>query len=370
MKSIGCVAALLACSMTMAAKTVIPIEMSAGRPSIALTLNGQGPYKLLFDTGSGAGLVLDEEVAVELGLKPTGTQRIGDPNSPEAIEAQLVNVARVTVGNLKLTDVNAVTWKRQGMGIADFPRGVVGLGLFGSRVVTIDYPRKQLIVESGALPAPDGRTVLKATFDDGIPSVQIDVAGVAFRAHLDSGSTGFLGLPVGAAQTLPLEAAPVQIGRARTASGDYAVLEARLKGSVTIGALGLENPKLRFVDLPRANLGSDLLRTLVVSVDRKNGRVRLVSAGKPLEPSERPRLGVLTRGLKDGLLPVENVAPGSPADAAGVRPGDQIVRLNDHAVADMSPAQLGEAMLARPLAIALLRDGEAVELKLEAKAAP
>ena len=126
------------------------------------------------------------------------------------------------------------------MGIADFPRGVVGLGLFGPRVVTIDYPREKLIVESGALPEPDGKTILKATFDDGIPSLPIDVAGVAFSAHLDSGSTGFLGLPAGAAKTLPLEAAPIQVGRARTASGDYAVLEARLKGSVRIGALGLD----------------------------------------------------------------------------------------------------------------------------------
>lgn len=370
MRVLGCFATLVACSLAVAAKTVVPLEMSAERPTIELTLNGKGPYRLLFDTGSGAELVLDEELSLELGLKPTGTQRIGDPNSPEAIEAQVVTVASVALGELAFSDVRAVTWKRQSMGIADFPRGVVGLGLFGPGIVTLDYPGKKLIVESGALPEPDGKTILKATFDDGIPSLSIDVAGVPFRAHLDSGSTGFLGLPVDAAKTLPLEAAPIQVGRARTASGDYAVLEARLRGSVTIGALGLANPKLRFVNLPSANIGSDLLRTLVVSVDRKNERVRLVATGKPIEPSERPRLGVLTHGLKDGRLPIENVAPGSPAAAAGIRPGDEIVRMNDHAVADMSTAQIGEAMQSRPLSIALLRDGETVEVKIEAKAHP
>lgn len=361
---------LMAGSVAIAAPTVIPMELSVGRPSIEMKLNGKGPYKFLFDTGSGAELVLDQSLATELALTPTGTQRIGDPNSPEAIEAQVVNVASVAVADLSLTDVKGICWKREAMGISDFPRGVVGLGLFRDRVVTLDYPAKKMIVEAGALPEPDGRTVLKATFDDGIPSIPIDVAGTAFRAHLDSGSTGFLGLPAASAKTLPLEAAPVQVGRARTASGDYSVLEARLKGAVTIGGLGLDNPKLRFVDLPNANLGSDLLRTLVVSVDRKNERVRLVSSGKPLEPSDRPRLGVLTHGLKDGRLPVENVAPGSPAQAAGVRPGDEIVRLNGHTVADMSTAQLGEAMLSRPLVIALIRDGEPVEIKIEAKGTP
>ena len=80
-----------------------------------------------------------------------------------------------------------------------------------------------------------------------------------------------------------------------------------------MGSLVIERPKLHFMALPSANLGSDLLRSLVVTVDRKNSRARLVSSGKPLELSERPRLGIMTHGPKDGRLPVEHVAPGSPA---------------------------------------------------------
>ncbi len=270
---------------------VVPLEFSAGRPSIELLIDGKGPYRLLFDTGSGAELVLDREVSDALGLKPTGTRRIGDPNSPAAIEARVVGVTRVEVGGLVIRDVQAITWDRHGMGPADVPQGVVGLSLFGARLVTLDYPAKKLILESGALPESDGRTVFKASFDDGIPSLPIDVAGTTLRAHLDSGSTGFIGLPNDLASKLPLDAPPVRVGRARTASGDYSVTEARLEGYLSVAGIVLERPKVHFVNLPIGNLGSDLLRSLIVTIDRKNERVRLVSSGRPIEASKRTRPG-------------------------------------------------------------------------------
>jgi predicted aspartyl protease len=348
---------------------VVPMDVSAARPSIELRINGKGPFRLLFDTGSGADLILDQELANDLGLETTGTRRIGDPNSPEAIEARVVTVDRVELGGFGVSAIQAISWKRDNLGGNDAPRGVVGLGLFGDRLVTLDYPRAKLTVEAGDLPEPNGGTVVAASFEDGIPSLLVDVAGVPFRAHLDSGSSGFVGLPLAAAEKLPLAAAPVQVGRARTASGDYAVSEARLQGDLRVGSIVLQNPNLRFVDLPIGNLGSDLLREVVVTVDRKNARVRLVPSGKPLEPTARPRLGIMTHGPKDGRIPVENVAAGSPADAAGVRAGDEIVRLNGRAVAEMSAPEVGVIMQSRPLTIGLVRDGKPIEVTVGVKAA-
>src|SRR5262245_42972088 len=335
--------------------------LSFGRPTIELKLNDQGPYRFLFDTGSGAGLIIDEDLAQSLSLASTGTRRIGDPNTPEAIEANLLSVDRVQCGDLTLRAVETISWKRDVLG-PEAPRGVVGLGLFAPRAVTIDGEAGALTIESGPLPEPDGKTILKATFEDGIPSVPIDVAGTPFRAHLDSGSTGFIGLPLAAAEKLPLDGAPHQVGRARTASGDYAVLEAGLNGAVHIGSLTLDKPKLRFVDLPQANIGGDLLRALVVTVDRTNERVRLVSNGKAMVPTERPRLGIMTHGLAEGKLPVEKVVPGSPAEAAGVKEGDQITKLNGRAVGELSTSEIGQLFQFRPLVISVVRAGAPIDL--------
>jgi predicted aspartyl protease len=370
--------AMLAVSVAIAAPpaaepapkpVVLPLSVSLGHPSIEVRIDGKGPYRLLFDTGSGADLIIDQELAAEVGLATTGTRRLGDPNSPEAIEAQVVKIGRVELGGLTLRDVEAISWKRDVLDMVDSPRGVVGLGLFGSRLVTLDSGQGQLIVEPGELAEPDGRTILKASFEDGIPSVGIDVAGVKFRAHLDSGSTAFLGLPAGAVDTLPLAAAPVKVGRARTASGDYSVTEASLKGAARIGDIVIDKPKVRFVNLPQANIGFDLLRSLVVTVDRKNERVRLVASGRPIEPSERPRLGILLPGPKDGRLPISQVAAGSPAEAAGLRAGDEIVRLNGRTAVDLTPFELSQVLQSRPLAITLLRGGASVDVTVGAKMA-
>ncbi|HEX4824122.1 MAG TPA: aspartyl protease family protein [Candidatus Polarisedimenticolaceae bacterium] len=339
----------------------VPMTLSFGRPTIELKLNDQGPYRFLFDTGSGAGLIIDEDLANALSLAPSGTRRIGDPNTPEAIEAKLLNVDRVQCGELTLRSVETISWKRDILG-PEAPRGVVGLGLFAPRPVTIDGDGGSITIEPAPLPEPDGKTVLKASFDDGIPSVPIDVAGTPFKAHLDSGSTGFIGLPLSAADKLPLDGPPHQVGRARTASGDYPVLEAGLNGTVRIGSLTLDKPKIRFVDLPQANIGGDLLRSLVVTVDRAHERVRLVSNGKPMAPTERPRLGIMTHGVAEGKLPVEKVVPGSPAEAAGVKEGDQITKLNGRPVGELSFSEIGQLFQFRPLVISVIRDGAPVDV--------
>ena len=349
---------------------VVPLYENDRHPSIDVRINGKGPFRLLLDTGSGAALIVDDALAAELGLKSSGTRQIGDPNTPEALTAKIVAVDRVEIGGLVLRKVDAISWKRTPHDGADAPRGVAGLGLFGPRLVTLDYGHGELTIASGELPEADGRAILTATFEDGIPSLPIDVAGVLFRAHLDSGSTGFVGLPLDAVKKLPLEAPPVPVGRARTASGDYQVTESRLLGSLRVGDIVIDHPKVRFVDLPQANLGFDLLRSLVVTVDRANARVRLVSTGKPLEATERPRLGVMIHGPKDGVLPIEQVVPGSPAAAAGLRAGDQIVKLNGRPVAEMSGFELSQAMMTRPLSISLLRDGAPVEANVEAAPSP
>jgi predicted metalloprotease with PDZ domain len=86
---------------------------------------------------------------------------------------------------------------------------------------------------------------------------------------------------------------------------------------------------------------------------------------------DRPRLGIMVYGLKDGRLPIERVAEGSAAETAGLRAGDEIVRLNGRAVAEIGASELGVAMMARPLVIALLRDGATVDVTIDAtRAAP
>jgi len=110
------------------------------------------------------------------------------------------------------------------------------------------------------------------------------LVGKRLMARLDTGSTGFLSLPPDLAKQLPLAGEPIKVGRAHTVNRQYSILSADLRGEVHLGGLRIENPTLHFMDSIGANVGTDPLRALVVTIDRKNQRARLVSDGRPIAP--------------------------------------------------------------------------------------
>ena len=94
-----------------------------------------------------------------------------------------------------------------------------------------------------------------------------------------------------------------------------------------------------------------------------DGRVRrawlgIAGARRPLSPRIARRVG------QPAGIGVEEVVPGSPAAAAGLRTGDLILEVDGHAVADAGDLQrlmLDEA-IGRSMRLRVLRLGELVEL--------
>jgi serine protease Do len=91
--------------------------------------------------------------------------------------------------------------------------------------------------------------------------------------------------------------------------------------------------------------------------EARHGQVGLALA--PLSPDMREQLDV-PDGTKGAV--VQNVQPGSPAEAAGLQPGDVIVGVGNHAVT--SPAEAAKAMRnalsgsEHALALRVIRDGQ------------
>jgi hypothetical protein len=71
---------------------------------------------------------------------------------------------------------------------------------------------------------------------------------------------------------LPLVGVPVQIGFAVSAAGKRAIYQARLKGSVRLGDVKLDQPEIRFMEGGRPNIGLPILRTLTVVFDLAESR--------------------------------------------------------------------------------------------------
>ncbi len=342
----------------------VPMDMKWQKPAIPLKINGSGPYMFLLDSGAGPSLIVDQDLAQELKLPKQGNDRVGDPSNPHALAVDKVMVDTVQVGDLVYEGVESLSWDRPLYSGPERPRGVAGLGLFGGMLVTFDYPAGRVRFLRGDLPEPDGKEVFACRMVHNVPTIDIDVAGKKFEAHLDTGSTGFISLPLDAAKTLPLASEPIEMARASTVNRQYSVYSAPLKGTVQVANVKLENPTLHFMEGSRPNVGTDFLRNMAVTIDRKNQRLRFVSDGRPVAPAQRPRVGLLTAGVRDGRIPVDSVAPGSPAEKAGLRAGDMVVKINGQPVGPMKPGDVAMAMRVTPLRFTLLRDGGELEVEI------
>ncbi|MEE9129566.1 MAG: aspartyl protease family protein [Phycisphaerales bacterium] len=346
----------------------VPMEFVMGLPTIEAKINGQGPFRFIFDTGAGT-VVLDESLAKELGIEPTGTTRIGDPAAPDAVEAKTYTVDQITIGEAQFGEVNAVSWGG-GMHRA---RGIIGLPVLYEAIVSIDYPNKQLTIWRGALGPNDGSIPYR--LDQGwIITIDVDVAGEKIVGHIDSGNMSNVMLPLALAERLPLKSPPRLVGQARTISGSFDIHSATLDGTLSFAGQTFENPQLNFNDhlLNAANLGRTALEPFVLTIDQINQRLRFDRPDTNQGPQrraavpspERPKYGVMFNGLGSGPLTVSGTQPDSIAERAGLQAGDVIIRLNGKDADNLSQDELATLFRSSPVKLVIQRDAKEVQIEM------
>lgn len=261
----------------------VPLELSTGHPIVEVEIQGEGPFRMLLDTGAMA-TAIDADLAEELGLAVVGQTTLGDPSNPAAHTANLVEVEELAIGDVVFYDFEAVAWDRpealrRSTTDGSSTRGIVGLPLFAGCLMTLDYQNAQLSLSEGELPEPDGKQVLATSrTPEGIILFPIEVAGTSMQAHLDSGNPQTLLLPGRFEEMMPLVEGSKRTGRGMRASGPVEFTVARLDGDLHIGDLILARPEIRFDEkITGANLGFSMLKGRRLTLDQKNHRMQLSS---------------------------------------------------------------------------------------------
>jgi CubicO group peptidase (beta-lactamase class C family) len=254
-------------------KAQLPMDLAQHVPVIEAKVNGKGPFRFQVDTGYGGMIQVTPALAKTLALPMVGESIGGDPSGKNQRTIRLFSAESVDVGSAHFGQVEVSEGGPHFEGID----GVIGLQLFKSLIVTFDYPNSRFEVDGGALPAADGATILNYTAANGVPNIEIDVAGLKVKTDIDSGSPALLSLPLKLAKSLSLNGEPQIVGHGRTVGNEFDIYSATMKGKVHVGTITLTDPRLDFVEIfPNANLGFRFLKDYVVTFDPANHRVRFV----------------------------------------------------------------------------------------------
>ena len=128
--------------------TTIPFELVDNHVALAVTIDGKGPYRFLFDTGGSN--IVDADVAKQLGLRAAGTAAgSGVGSTTESI--QFATVDALGVGDATLRNqVFAVAPVHAGFGMSSGKPvdGLIGFEVLARFLTTFDYANGRVVLRT------------------------------------------------------------------------------------------------------------------------------------------------------------------------------------------------------------------------------
>jgi hypothetical protein len=338
--------------MPASGKVVVPAK---GGVEFDAMLNGQGPFRLIFDSGAEMN-ALSPAVAKQLGLRPEGPVLLATGAGSGSTATQAAIVAQVRIGDLVLHDQKFVIL-RLPWGDRPGPVGEVSYELMKRLVVTVDYEREQL---SFSLPLSfrySGHGV-KVPIEPTPSQIEVraSINGASGVFLIDSGDEASLTVEQRfvSQHNLVKQLSPLYHGYSGSGVGGaepeayYGRVETLRIGEAEVNhviaflcdgqAISAENA---------GNIGTQILRQFNITFDVPHGALYFEKNSNWGKPEVFNRAGIVVDSIQQDQK-VMKVLPGSPADIAGVVVGDIIMKIDDREPND-NPLQRDDPAFLQPV---------------------
>jgi Aspartyl protease len=260
-----------------AAREVLPMLPYGVYPAVNVRVNGNGPYLFLIDTGANTKSRVDKSLAAALHLRTTGTETAGTAVSSATVEVQTLTLASLDVGNVRYHNVpsHIGSYNTPGEYLPDIG-GILAFDLFDQQLLTLDFCRRQVIIEEGELPA-SARGVIPYEDRDGIPYVKGKLGAQELTLLFDTGTDRALDLPMDVLRTQFLASFPRPHGTSHGLGGEtLGIGRVQLEDPLTIGTTKFSHIEATFSSVWKLPIiGSALLRRAVVTFDQKHKRMKI-----------------------------------------------------------------------------------------------
>jgi predicted aspartyl protease len=344
----------------------IPFEMHANLIIVPIHINRSDTLHFILDTGVSSVIVTDPHCLDKQALKFTRRVQLtgaGERTTPVSASVAISNT--VTMGHMKATYQNIVVLDEDIIKLSEYVgrpiHGIFGFDVFNNFVVTIDFRNKEIILTD-----PE-KYKYRNRYGDKYPIIIEDTKPYAdmialveggeekpIRVVIDTGAGHALLLDQDRDRSirLPEKVIRAQLGRGlngvingsigrieKIKMGKYVMQDvlASFPDSVSFGS------KISSEHARHGNMGCELLRRFTVTFNYRERYMVLKPIPKQLrEKFEHDMSGLELRANSDKLQQyfIDRVAAGSPAWAAGLQEGDELVFINNSASKNLTISEI------------------------------
>lgn len=315
---------------------VLPAQLMGNFLVIEAKWDRFGPYRFLVDTGSSVTLV---SPALARRYPGRGGAPVGAPPlrvrgaEGSVVELPRGSLRRLDLGGARFEDVDVLLYDCAALSahLGVQIDGVLGFPLFRETLLTLDYPGSRVLLRPVTSELPWPGSVVSVDDARKTPLIKVRLGGRSLVALIDSGSdAGFSLNPVGMEPLYAFGPRPGAV--VGTIAGDRQQRVARLAESFGVGDYDFERPVVDLTDELSA-MGGGVLRHFAVTFDQARDRVTFHREGRGPIMSPTVRSAGISFTKTPAYWRVAGVVPGSPAQAAGVEPGDLVIRINGEPMA-------------------------------------
>ena len=315
----------------IAQPAVIPAEVSSLGLFVSVLINGQGPFRMLVDTGCTCSMISPEvAAAVEARGVDTGDESDQALNGfGDAIALPRVLLDSITVGGVQFEGVMAGVVPLEVQSKIDSREldGLLGYTLFSDLYFALDYPGRKLILsQDWPLNLQPVRAELAVKEHSDVPFVSVTLQREVFSVMVDTGASNRLHLQSQATASLDWKVAP-RPGMLIAVAGEMGREQVgRLSGFLELGAVKQFEPVVD-VGGGSADIGTGLLHSFCLVFHESEDKMWLCSAdsGPLLSPPVRT-IGLSMIAYPGGWR-VAGVIPNSPAEEASIRKDDLVTEI-------------------------------------------
>ncbi len=318
----------------------VPFEVRDGHLFLAVTLNGKGPFRMLFDADRDN--VLSPRAMVALGIKPEGnfgTAGVGEDQQAIGVaRVDRLDIGGVEVDGMLFAAIDVTAFMARVEGVDDVA-GVVGYELLKRFPIKLDYQRSRATFYDPSKFTYSGNGVaVPVRLREHVPVVDGSIDGFKGMFAIDTSSRGSLSLSAqfvdkngfvkryGATQSFVSGAGPEGylhslLARANSLKlGDVEVAK-------PVVALATQGGTAATLSDVVGGVGYGVLRQFNITFDYANSTLYFEKNANYGQPDAFDRSGMWIERSAEGFEIIDVIKDG-PAAKAGLSPGNVIVAID------------------------------------------